>query len=80
MKHITHVTTGYIVIGGYQAMQLGHYDDTPKAGVLQRGDWATVFRTRRLAHNAIKRSKAYSESRRLNWDTRFRIQRLGTPS
>ena len=48
-------------------LMLGHYNDTPRAGVLVAGDTATGFRNMRQAKRAIERSANYAKRENLKW-------------
>lgn len=55
-------------------LQLGHYNDTPRAGVLVSGNEVTVFQNRRQARRAIERTRRYAERDQLPWGAeRFRV-------
>lgn len=73
---------GYIVVEGDSGQVLGHYDDTPRAGILvTAGNSATVFGDKRTAQRAIDRTNLYADEKRMPWGTRsFRIVRLETPN
>lgn len=61
------VHCGYVVSGPHGVLQVGHYADTPSAGVLVAGDYGTVFNSRRAALAAIKRSEDYCVKEELDW-------------
>lgn len=69
---------GFIVLNGSgYVLQLGHYDDTPAAGVLLSGGKATVFETRAQAEGAITRSARHAAERGFSWRTgEYRIRPL----
>lgn len=63
--------TFYIVTCDDKPMSLGHYDNTPKAGVLTfGGDYASGFKSYASARRAVTRSRAYAENNGLPWNLR----------
>ena len=64
---------GYIVTGKLGPMEIGHYNETPRGGVLVKGDVVTLFKSAAAARRAIERTKEYEGANRLRWDT-WRLQ------
>ena len=66
----------YIVYNDHGPLMLGHYNDTPRGGVLLSG-YFTQSMTRKQADRAIARTTAYAAKHNLRWDChRLRIVRL----
>lgn len=67
----------YIVVGDRGALQVSHYNDTPKASVLIHGDTASMFRSYSTAARAIQRTKKYESAKRFTWNTwKLKVVRL----
>jgi hypothetical protein len=65
----------YVISGQYGCLQIGHYDDTPRYGVLVYGDKAHLF-TYSSAKRAIKRTQKFVEEKGLKWDAVYNIVRI----
>ncbi len=66
-----------MVWGPHGVLQIGHYADTPSAGVLVGGDYATVFHSRSAARAAITRSENYCVKEGFDWAVwKWKIYRL----
>ena len=59
----------YIVTSESIPMLLGHYDDTPRGGVLVKGDSVTCFNNYSRAWRAVQRTKNYAKRNKLPWKT-----------
>lgn len=70
--------TRYMVMDDHgRAMCLGHYSDTPAAGVLLRGQPLALFYRRQCAANALRRTRNYAKRKNLPWNAEaFRICRV----
>lgn len=75
-------TVGYIVINDQQhPMELAHYHDTPKAGVLMMGDVCTLFTTYARAYGAKDRTRVYAYHHNYDWGVAsFKIRRVVSAS
>lgn len=58
----------FIVTVNDRPMELSHYQDAPRGGVLLQGDTATGFQTYDRARHALLRSRKYAERAGLSWD------------